>query len=66
VDWFSFPKTILHDKEPAFARWYPDGSINITHNMFDRFLSAYGDKQALIWVSNMVNQERTWTLRQAY
>ena len=34
--------------------------------MFDRYLPAHADKQALIWVSNMVNQERTWTLRQAY
>jgi acyl-coenzyme A synthetase/AMP-(fatty) acid ligase len=34
--------------------------------MFDRYLAAHGEKKALIWVSNMVNQERIWTLRQAY
>lgn len=34
--------------------------------MFDRYLAAHANKQALIWVSNMVNQELTWTLRQAY
>lgn len=34
--------------------------------MFDRYLPAHADKQALVWVSNMVQQERTWTLRQAF
>jgi propionyl-CoA synthetase len=66
VEWFSFPKTILDAHDPPFARWFADGVTNITYNMFDRYLSVYSDKQALIWVSNMLNKERTWTLRQAY
>ena len=49
-----------------FARWYPDGKINITYNMFDRYLPTHGDKRALIWVSNMVHQQKEWTLRQVY
>jgi hypothetical protein len=56
VEWFSFPKTILDNHDPPFARWYSDGLINITHNMFDRFLPAHADKQALIWVSNMLSK----------
>lgn len=66
MEWFSFPKNILNAEKPAFARWFSDGTINITHNMFDRYLPAHADKQALVWVSNMVQQERTWTLRQAF
>lgn len=34
--------------------------------MFDRYLPIHNDKTALIWVSNMINQEKVWTLRQAY
>jgi propionyl-CoA synthetase len=63
VEWFCFPRTILHCTDPAFARWFPDGRINITHNLFDRFLPLHAHKQALIWVSNMLNAERIWTLR---
>ena len=66
MEWYTFPKTILDNQDPPFARWYPDGILNITYNMFDRYLPAYAHKQALIWVSNMLSKERTWTLRQAY
>lgn len=66
VEWFDFPKTILDNRDPPLARWYPDGQINITHNMFDRFLPTHASKRALVWVSNMVNQHREWTLQQAY
>ena len=62
----STEKTILKAEDPAFARWYSDGEINITYNMFDRYLPTHNDKKALIWVSNSVQQERIWTLRQAY
>ena len=34
--------------------------------MFDRYLPQHADKKALIWVSNMVNQEKVWTLGQAF
>lgn len=34
--------------------------------MFDRYLPDHNDKRALVWVSNMVNTHREWTLRQAY
>lgn len=34
--------------------------------MIDRYLPKHADKTALIWVSNMVNQEKTWTLHEVY
>lgn len=34
--------------------------------MFDRYLPTHADKRALVWVSNMVQQQKEWTLRQAY
>lgn len=34
--------------------------------MFDRFLPAQAGKRALVWVSNMINQHREWTLQQAF
>ena len=34
--------------------------------MFDRYLKDYADQRSLVWVSNMVKQEREWTLRENY
>lgn len=56
----------MDSTNPPFYRWYSDGCINITYNMFDRFLETQGDRRCLVWVSNMVNQEKEWTLRQVY
>ena len=66
MSWFNFPKTILDSSDPRFARWFKDGTINITYNMFDRYLKDHSTKKALIWVSNMVNDSQEWTLREAY
>lgn len=66
VSWFKFPKTILDSTNPPFYRWYPDGEINITYNMIDRYLHTHSDKRCLVWVSNMVNQEKVWTWREVY
>lgn len=66
VSWFKFPKTILDSSNPPFYRWYADGEINITYNMFDRYLETQKDRRCLIWVSNMTNAEKVWTLRQVY
>jgi propionyl-CoA synthetase len=34
--------------------------------MIDRYLESQANCPALIWVSNMVNQQITWTLREVY
>lgn len=34
--------------------------------MFDRFLPQHSNKQAVVWVSNMVKERREWTLQQAF
>lgn len=34
--------------------------------MIDRYLPKHADKIALIWKSNMVNQEKIWTLHELY
>lgn len=66
VRWFRFPNTILDSSNPPFYRWYPDGLINISYNMIDRYLPTQANKRALIWVSNMVGQEITFTLGEVY
>jgi propionyl-CoA synthetase len=63
VNWFKFPTNILDSSKPEFARWFTDGKINITYNMFDRYMEKHAEKPALIWVSNMVNKEITYTLK---
>ena len=34
--------------------------------MIDRYLPERADKLAMVWVSNMVNEERKWTLHEVY
>ena len=34
--------------------------------MIDKYLPTQADKRALIWVSNMVKQEKIWTLKEVY
>lgn len=63
VSWFKFPEVILDSTNPPFYRWYPDGQVNITYNMIDRYLDTQAERRSLIWVSNMVKEEKEWTLR---
>ena len=49
---------------PPFVKWFPGGLTNLCHNAVDRHAAATPDRNALIWVSTEVDQERTWTYAQ--
>jgi propionyl-CoA synthetase len=68
VKWKTFPTKILDSANPPFYYWYPDGEINICENTIDRHLEDKKklDEPAVIWVSNMVNIERTYTWKELY
>lgn len=34
--------------------------------MFDRYLPSQADRRCLVWVSNMIKEQREWTLKEVY
>ena len=53
-------------KEPN-VKWFLNGKLNITENCIDRHLEANGDKAAIIWESNDVNEvNRTLTYNELH
>jgi propionyl-CoA synthetase len=49
---------------PPFARWFVGGQTNLCHNAVDRHAAATPDRNALIWVSTEVEQERIYSFAQ--
>ena len=43
MDWYTKPKTIIDQTDLPFVKWFPDGQINITHNLLDRHLEDRKD-----------------------
>ncbi len=49
------------------VKWFVDGKLNITENIFERHLYTLGDKPAIIWEANDPNEEgRTLTYRELF
>ena len=45
------------DFEGPEVRWFENAKLNITENIFERHLNANGDKTAIIWEPNNVNEK---------
>ena len=53
--------------EKPDVKWFVNGKLNITENIFERHLFTLGDKPAIIWEPNDPNEEnRTLTYRELY
>jgi acetyl-CoA synthetase len=53
-------------KDPD-VKWFVDGKLNITENIFERHLYTIGDRPAIIWESNDPNEAgRTLTYRELF
>ena len=53
-------------KEPN-VKWFLGGKLNITENCLDRHLEKDGDKVALIWEANDINEaSKKFTYRELY
>ncbi|MBF0110044.1 MAG: propionate--CoA ligase [Magnetococcales bacterium] len=63
IDWETPFTQVLEYENPPFARWYPDGALNLCHNALDRHLEERGDQNALIWVSTEVGTSMEITYR---
>jgi propionyl-CoA synthetase len=65
IDWTRRPTRALDDSRPPFARWFPDGELNVCHNALDRHVDAgRGDQPALVHDSPVTASQRTFTYRQ--
>ncbi len=52
-------------EKPVFVRWFENGKLNVSFNCIDRHLSAHGDKAAIIWEpDNIEEKSRTISYRE--
>jgi propionyl-CoA synthetase len=64
IDWHRpFDRVCEYDK-PPFANWFVGGQTNLCHNAVDRHAATHPGRNALIWVSTEVDQERIYTFAQ--
>jgi acetyl-CoA synthetase len=50
LDWQKPFETVLDWSNPPFARWFPDGQLNVAYNCLDRHvLAGNGDRIAIHW-----------------
>jgi propionyl-CoA synthetase len=64
VDW-QVPPTRALDLAPPFARWFPDGELNVCHNALDRHVDAgHGERLALVYDSPVTGTTRRYTYAQ--
>ncbi|WKN31561.1 acetate--CoA ligase [Porifericola rhodea] len=60
-------KVVEWDFEKPDVKWFLNGKLNITENIFERHLFTQGDHPAIIWEPNEPDEEhKTLTLRQLY
>ncbi|WPP52061.1 acetate--CoA ligase [Catalinimonas niigatensis] len=60
-------KVVEWDFEKPDIKWFLNGKLNITENIFERHLFTQGDHPAIIWEPNEPNDEsRVLTLRELY
>jgi len=64
IDWQRPFDTVCDHSNPPFARWFVGGRTNLCHNAVDRHAASHPDRNALIWVSTEVDQERIYTFAQ--
>ncbi|EKB50269.1 acetate--CoA ligase [Cecembia lonarensis] len=50
-------KVLKWDFKGPNVQWFVNGKLNITENIFEKNLFAYGDRVALIWEPNDPNEE---------
>ena len=64
IDWHKPFTQVCDYANPPFARWFVGGQTNLCHNAVDRHAATHPDRNALIWVSTEVEQERIYTFAQ--
>ncbi|MBV9822995.1 MAG: AMP-binding protein, partial [Actinobacteria bacterium] len=62
ISWIRKPTQVLDAGDPAFAKWFADGTLNTCFNALDRHVVAgRGDQTALIYDSPVTNSTREYS-----
>ena len=64
IHWHKPFTQVCDYSQPPFARWFVGGQTNLCHNAVDRHAATHPERNALIWVSTEVDQERIYTFAQ--
>lgn len=65
LDWSVPPQTALDSSKAPFYRWFPDGEINVCHQMLDRHvLAGNGERIAIAYDSVVGGPSRNITYTQ--
>ena len=64
IDWHRPCDHVLDNTKAPFSRWFVGGQTNLCHNAVDRHAATHPDRNALIWVSTEVDQEKIYTFAQ--
>jgi propionyl-CoA synthetase len=64
IDWHRPFTQVCDYGKPPFANWFVGGQTNLCHNAVDRHAATHPDRNALIWISTEVEQERLYTFAQ--
>lgn len=60
-------KVLEWNFETPNIKWFLNGKLNITENCIDRHLKENGNKAALIWEANDINEKsRTFTYKELH
>ena len=51
LTWDKYWTTTLDTSNPPFWKWFVGGKLNVSYNCVDRHLAKYGNKAAIVWVS---------------
>ena len=66
IDWHAPFEQVCDYSRPPFAQWFVGGRTNLCHNAVDRHLADRADRNALIWVSTEVDQERIYSFAELH
>lgn len=67
IDWFDSDWKEAEEWNPPYFNWFEGGKTNIAYNCIDRHLEDKGDKPALIWEPESLEEEkRVLTYRDLY
>ena len=67
IEWMRPWSEVLSKRDDkTHAKWFSDGTLNVSSNCLDRHLIKRGDKTAIIWEGDDPKDYRTMTYRELY
>ncbi|MFC3695116.1 propionyl-CoA synthetase [Chenggangzhangella methanolivorans] len=62
IDWIEKPSKAFDPSLGVYGRWFPDGILNVCHNLLDRHVAGgRGEQTALIYDSPVTGVKRTYS-----